>query len=181
MEATAEYTIKKAGIEELDIILDLLKDASLWLKTKGLTQWDYYLTDMDGNLVEIIDSIRRGHTYLLFWKNEAAGSLTLEPSPNEWDCDIWGDEASEERCLYLHRLVVKRKWKGEGLGAECLNWAESFCQQNGYEKLRFDCLHSNDGLNHYYQTRYTLRETVHVHGVHNKYEKMIAKPRKSSD
>jgi GNAT superfamily N-acetyltransferase len=181
MENKFDDLIKKAGMEELDIILDLLKDASWWLKSKGLQQWDYYLTNMDGNLGEITESLGKGHTYLFLLNNRAAGTFTLETSPNEWDCEIWGDAAAEEGCMYLHRLVVKREWRGEGFGDKCLKWAESFCQQNGYEKLRFDCLHSNEGLNQYYQKRYNLKETVHVHGMHNKYEKIIAEPRKSCD
>jgi GNAT superfamily N-acetyltransferase len=181
MESKLVYMIKKVGIEELEIIIDLLIDASWWLKSKGLQQWDYYLTDIDGNLGEITESLKKGNTYLLLLSNRAAGTLTLESSPNKWDCEMWGDAAAEEGCMYLHRLVVKREWKGEGLGAECLKWAESFCQQNGYGKLRFDCLHSNEGLNHYYQKRYKLKETVHFHGTHNKYEKKIEEPRKSCD
>jgi hypothetical protein len=64
MENKFDDLIKKAGMEELDIILDLLKDASWWLKSKGLQQWDYYLTNMDGNLGEITESLGKGHTYL---------------------------------------------------------------------------------------------------------------------
>jgi GNAT superfamily N-acetyltransferase len=181
MENNLEYTIEKAGLDDLDTVLYLLKNASKWLKSKGLQQWDYYLTDMEGNLKEISDSIRKGSTYLLFIENRGVGTLTLESLPNEWDCELWGAEADEDGCMYLHRLVVEREWKGKGFGDICLDWAESFCQENGYEKIRFDCLHSNNKLNHYYQRRFTLKETVHIHGVHNKYEKIVLEPRKSGD
>lgn len=53
------------------------------------------------------------------------------------------------------------------------------CQQNGYGKPRFDCLHSNERLNQYYQNRYGLKEIIHE--MHNKQKKIIGEPRKSCD
>jgi GNAT superfamily N-acetyltransferase len=181
MKKEFRYSVKKAEVEDTKYIVDLLKDASLWLNSKGLQQWSYYLTDMDGNIDEITESIKSGHSFLMIINDKVAGTLTLEPSPTDWDREIWTNGAEENGCVYLHRFVIKRELKGKGIGEAFLDWAETYCKQEGLKKIRFDCLYNNRGLNQYYQERFAFKEAANVHGKHSKYEKILVEPRKSSD
>ncbi|GAA0323919.1 GNAT family N-acetyltransferase [Bacillus carboniphilus] len=165
------FHIKLAKEDDLQIVLDLVVNAAEWLQSKNTTQWEYYLTNLEENTPEIFDSIH--NTYILMKDNIPVASVTLETSPNEWDRDIWGDEANEEGVIYLHRLVVHRNYAGVGLGTKLLEWSERFCAEKGNKAIRFDCLASNKGLNDFYQRRYKLKDIANIYGQHSKYEVML--------
>ncbi|MGF3104851.1 GNAT family N-acetyltransferase [Rossellomorea sp. DUT-2] len=163
------YEIKKAKNSDLKKILDLLVNAAAWLKTKRTKQWSYYLTDLDGNLEEILHSIENGATYLVEKEGRPISTLTLENIPSVWDLDLWGENVHDD-VVYLHRLVVHRNHAGKGIGAALLDWVEKEAKEAGKKSIRFDCIANNEGLNTYYQRRYPLKEVAHIHGRHNKYE-----------
>lgn len=156
-------------MSNLKEVLDLLVNAAEWLQSKETTQWDYYLNDLEGNTDEVSDSIRNGSTYLLLHEDRPIASVTLEDQPSEWDMDLWEGEA-HEHVMYLHRLVLHRDYSGIGLGNKLLDWSENHVKASGRYKIRFDCLASNQGLNSYYQRRYTLKEIANKYGQHCKYE-----------
>ncbi|WP_052504589.1 GNAT family N-acetyltransferase [Rossellomorea aquimaris] len=163
------YEITQVKSEDLHKVLELLVDAAAWLKTKRTKQWSYYLTDLDGNKEEILRSIENGATYLVESEGQPISTFTIENIPSEWDMELWGEEAKDE-ALYLHRLVVHRNHAGKGIGAALLDWIEKEAQEAGKKIIRFDCIGSNEGLNHYYQKRYSLKEVTQIHGSHSKYE-----------
>lgn len=163
------YEITQAKNEDLNKVLELLVNAASWLKTKRTKQWSYYLTDLDANIEEVLRSIENGATYLVEKEGQPVSTLALENNPSEWDVDLWGEVAQDD-VMYLHRLVVHRSHAGKGLGAVLLDWVEKGAQEAGKKIIRFDCIASNEGLNHYYQKRYSLKEVTHIHGSHSKYE-----------
>jgi GNAT superfamily N-acetyltransferase len=163
------YEITQAKNEDLRKVLNLLVNAATWLKTKRTKQWSYYLTELDGNEEEILHSIKNGATYLVEKEGQHISTLTLEKNPSGWDLDLWGENARDD-VVYLHRLVVHRNHAGKGIGSALLDWVEKEAQEAGKKIIRFDCIASNEGLNHYYQKRYPLKEVVDIHGRHSKYE-----------
>jgi GNAT superfamily N-acetyltransferase len=163
-------SIRVAEENDLKKVLDLLVNAAEWLKTKGTTQWDYYLTDLEGNSDEINESIKRRNTYLFEKEGESVASITLEDKPGEWDMDIWGGEAAQENVIYLHRILVNRNYAGLEIGDALMEWAKKNARQHGKSSIRFDCLNSNKGLNHYYQRHYALKGISEIYGKHSKYE-----------
>jgi GNAT superfamily N-acetyltransferase len=164
------FTIKVANRDNLNDVLLLLVNAAKWLSTKNTKQWDYYLSDLEGNTQEVLDSIDAEATYILLHQNRIMATITLENKPNEWDKEMWGEEANRENIVYLHRLVVHRDYAGDGIGAQLLKWAEEICKQSGKTAIRFDCLASNAGLNIYYENRYERKEIINKYGQHSKYE-----------
>ena len=161
--------IRLAKKEDLEEVLELLVNAAGWLRSKGTKQWDYYLTDLEGNKEEVVASIENDSTYIVEQDGKAIATLTLESAPNEWDMDIWGDQAGDD-VAYLHRLAVHRGFAGKGIGASLLDWAENAMRTSGKKSIRFDCIADNEGLNRYYQKRYPLKEVINIHGHHCKYE-----------
>lgn len=168
------YEIKRAEQEDLEKVLDLVVNAARWLQSKNTTQWDYYLTNLEENTPEILDSIRSNSTYLVMDGEKTVATVTLENSLNEWDLEIWGKDAALSDAVYLHRLVVDRDYSGKGIGDLILEWAENFVKAKGKKRIRFDCLASNKGLNAFYQRRYPLKEIAHIYGQHSKYEVVLS-------
>jgi GNAT superfamily N-acetyltransferase len=164
------FELRLAKVEDLERVLGLLVNAAEWLKTKGVSQWDYYIKNLEGNTQEVLDSIEVGATYILELGDEAIASVTLENTPNEWDSDIWGKDVNKEGVVYLHRLVVHRDYSGKGVGSGLLDWAEEYVKSIDKSYIRFDCVGSNEGLNNYYQRRYEMKELANIYGGHCKYE-----------
>jgi GNAT superfamily N-acetyltransferase len=170
----SKLKVRKAALEDIDLVTSLLVGAAVWLKGKGLRQWDYYIEDLDGNLQEIMDSISNESTFLFYFDNIAIASVTLENDPNEWDLEIWENASRVNNVMYLHRLVTHRDYQGSGIGEMLLQWSESYAKENGSKVLRFDCLHSNKGLNAFYQRKYELKDvTVNYGCQHSKYEVLL--------
>ena len=61
----AIHTIRLAKREDLEKVIGLLVNAAGWLQTKGTKQWNYYLTDLEGNVDEIVTSIENKSTYIV--------------------------------------------------------------------------------------------------------------------
>jgi len=167
------YQLKRADEKDLDQVLQLLVQAAKWLKTKGTTQWNYYITNLEGNIEEVRESIISNSTYLLLDKKTVVASITLEEEPNDWDCDIWGEEAHNDCSVYLHRLVVNRDYSGSEIGKQLVDWAKEFVKSIGKRYIRFDCLGDNEGLNVYYQRHYKLKGIANIYGKHSKYELLV--------
>jgi GNAT superfamily N-acetyltransferase len=167
-------TIRLAKSEDLGKVLELLVNAAGWLHTKGTKQWDYYLTNLEGNKEEVAASIENESTYIVEKAGRAMATLSLESVPSEWDMDIWGEGAVDD-VVYLHRLAVHRDFAGKGIGESLLDWAEGVVRASGKKSIRFDCIASNEGLNRYYQQRYPLKEVINIHGRHCKYEILLNK------
>nr|WP_102028412.1 GNAT family N-acetyltransferase [Salirhabdus sp. Marseille-P4669] len=104
------YQVRVAKESDVESILELLVNAAEWLATKETSQWDYYITDLEGNTKEVVDSIAKASTFLVEIDNEVVASVTLEKEPNDWDQEIWGADSKREDVMYLHRLVVHRNY-----------------------------------------------------------------------
>jgi GNAT superfamily N-acetyltransferase len=130
--------IRRVGPDEIDVVLDVLADASAWLRERGIEQWpERFERDW------LMPAIERGETWLAEVEGRAVGSLVVQ-----WvDPIFWpGREADAG---YLHRLVVRRH--GEGLGAHLLRWAESRAAAADKPFLRLDCVAWNRPLRSYYE------------------------------
>jgi GNAT superfamily N-acetyltransferase len=164
------FNLRMAAEKDLGKVLQLLVGAAEWLQTKDTSQWDYYISDLEGNTEEVLQSIKNQNTYILEKDGKAAASITLENHPNEWDCDIWGEEAERKDVIYLHRLVVNRSFAGIGIGDALMDWAKEETRRRDKKYIHFDCLASNKGLNNYYQRNYQLKGIANIYGQHSKYE-----------
>jgi GNAT superfamily N-acetyltransferase len=167
------YTIVKADVSDINTVLKLLVHAAKWLQTKNTSQWDYYLTDLEGNTEEVRESIMEENTFLIYCEEQAIATITLEGTPNEWDRDIWQDEVEEQNVMYIHRIVVHRDYSGKRIGSNLLKWAEDKARVAGKKKVRFDCLHNNKNLNNYYKQYYSLKGIARIYGKHSKFEKIL--------
>ncbi|WP_257347001.1 GNAT family N-acetyltransferase [Pseudalkalibacillus decolorationis] len=74
---------------------------------------------------------------------------------------------------YYSSGVIDRAYAGQEIGLTLMKWAETYTSEIGRNRVRFDCVAHNDGLNKYYQKRYPLQGVLHDYGEHCKYEKVV--------
>jgi ribosomal protein S18 acetylase RimI-like enzyme len=106
----------------------------------------------EGRVKELIESQT---SYLATFNDQIVGTVSLQ-----WQSDnYWGPQP--DIAGYLHRLVIKQDFRGQGHGEQIIDWASNQVHQNGKSLLRLDCDARNTKLCAYYKRqRFTkARET----------------------
>jgi GNAT superfamily N-acetyltransferase len=149
---TSSVQIGRATHDDIDLVAQVLEEASAWLRRRGIEQWPAtFPTEWLGPPIE------RGETWLAIIDGTAAGTLTLTGRDPAWpDDDI--------DATYVHRLAVRRSFAG--LGLVLLDWAASEARSRSHSCLRLDCDASNGRLRHYYEAaRFRTSGEAVVHGI----------------
>ncbi|TME91882.1 MAG: GNAT family N-acetyltransferase [Chloroflexi bacterium] len=134
-------TVEPARTEELDLVLNLLEDASRWLLAKGVEQWHAGQWKRE----KIAAAMERGEVFLAWEGATVVATISLQ----------WSDEllwpAAAGDAGYVHRLAVASDAHGRGLGRALLDWAGREIARRGRSQLRLDCACDNPGLRRYYE------------------------------
>ena len=131
--------IGRATHDDLDNVLDILREAARWLASREIPQWP-----VDGFPYDMIDSdVSRGEIFIAKQRSVAVGTFTLQ-----WTDELFWPGASAD-AGYLHRIAVRRA--ARGLGAALLKFAESVVAGAGKKYLRLDCFSGNLALCSYYK------------------------------
>jgi GNAT superfamily N-acetyltransferase len=109
----------RARLHDLGAISGLLREASLWLRTKRTDQWAEDWPSEDIRRKRVRAAIRAGRTWIAWDARVAAATVTASPNHH----GIWPEENRRDPAVYVRRLVVSRRYAGLGLGAQLLDWA----------------------------------------------------------
>lgn len=144
-------TIRPATLDDLEIVAAMHREATEWLASKGLDQWQPRPDGRQGPervRLAISRSIERGECYLAVDSNEPVGTITVDTyaDPEFWTADDRPDEA-----LYVHRMIVRRSHAGAGVGKALLDFAAELAAQAGRKWLRLDAWRTNTALHDYYR------------------------------
>ncbi|WP_063795691.1 GNAT family N-acetyltransferase [Paenibacillus sp. Soil750] len=138
------FSIRKAQIEDLDDIQKLFVEAAQWIQlSKGFTQW----REDSFTKTYVTSFIHDQEVFVACQNGEIIGCFSIQWQYEE----IWGDLFHDD-AGYVHRLVVARKYKGEGFGSRILTWSEDYIKNKGKGWLRLDCMADNPTLNDYYRS-----------------------------
>ncbi|WP_114570816.1 GNAT family N-acetyltransferase [Exiguobacterium flavidum] len=132
--------IRQATTGDVKAIALLIREKAEALRDRGSTQWRKYL-QLDLEQV-VRDDMTTGTVHVFEKEGRIVGAGSLLPSL-DWDAALWDD--SDGR--YIHRLVVSDGAKGEQVGSKMML---HLIEMAGPEKLRLDCVESNEFLNGYY-------------------------------
>ncbi|NOU66531.1 GNAT family N-acetyltransferase [Paenibacillus sp. LMG 31461] len=138
------FIIRKAQIEDVDDIQKLFIEAAQWIQlSKGFTQW----REDSFNNAYLTSFINDQEVFVACQNGALIGCFSIQWQYEE----IWGDLFHDD-AGYVHRLVVSRKYKGEGFGNKFLAWAADYIKTKGKGWLRLDCMADNPTLNDYYRS-----------------------------
>lgn len=139
-------TFRKADPSDFEAVERLRLEATAWLASKGLDQWQ------PGSVrhptpAGTRDAIDRGVCFLVYEGDELVGTVTID---DRADAEFWTPEERRERSLYLHRMIVARSAAGRDIGGAILRWAENIARRGDYRYLRLDAWKNNPALHRYY-------------------------------
>jgi ribosomal protein S18 acetylase RimI-like enzyme len=141
------YTIRRAGLDEIETVVDIIAEAAAWLESLGIDQWSRHL-DRERTVAHLrtamIGPAPEREVYLVWSGAEPVATLALQPEVD------WGD-LSDDSALYVHSFAVRRWVAGQGLGRRMLDWAAGEAAAAGKTALRLDCMVENVALRAYYE------------------------------
>ncbi|MFF2886186.1 GNAT family N-acetyltransferase [Paenibacillus sp. NPDC057967] len=145
LNAPSSRAIRRATAEDAVKLRGLLEGAARWIHSAhGLRQW----REEDFTQETVDTFIGEQEVFVTERGEELVGCFSVHWSYEE----IWGERYHDD-AGYVHRLAVSRRYKGEGVGQELLEWAEGYIRSKGKRWLRLDCMADNPGLNRYYQSQ----------------------------
>lgn len=142
----------------------MLLEAARWVDALGVVMWE----EGELGVERIAREVAAGQFYLAELDGVAAGTIRFQ----EADLQFWPDIPQDDSA-FVHRLVVRRTFKGQGISTALLQWAADHARGLGKRTLRLDCdadrpkvraiyerfgfrLHSYRQVGSYYVARYEL-------------------------
>jgi GNAT superfamily N-acetyltransferase len=141
--------VEQATIGDLPVILAMRQEASDWLAKQGINQWAAPWPTPEAQSERILSSIRAGETWMVR-DNDGATAATVALDSFS-DPKLWTPDEQQQPSMYLHRLIVRRKYSG--LGTDVIEWACKRAGELGNDWVRIDVWTDNIGLHRYYQER----------------------------
>jgi GNAT superfamily N-acetyltransferase len=122
--------IRQARPADAAAIQRMLEDAARWVDALGVVMWD------EGELApdRVEREIAAGQFYLAEIDGDAAGAVRFQ-----LEDELFWPDLAEPDSAFIHRLVVRRRYKGGGVSTALLSWAVSHTRAIGRRYLRLDC------------------------------------------
>jgi ribosomal protein S18 acetylase RimI-like enzyme len=161
--------ISRASAADASLVIAVIEDAARWLMSRGIAQWQWFLTPAGHDLVN--RRIAMHEVYLVHagatGPNDAIATVTVQWS----DRDFWLDRGDDGTAGYVHGLAVRRAHAGLGWGEQLIDHAADRCRQRGRSLLRLDCMADNSQLRAYYER--LGFELVEQRRVHDRFDSAL--------
>ena len=136
-------TIRQAQPSDAAVVEAMLTEAARWVDALGEVMWE------TGELSSerIAAETAAGQFFLAVADGEPAGTIRFQLE----DPLFWPDLPDPSRSAFVHRLVVTRRFKGQGISTALLRWAVDHARSLGRSYLRLDCDKSRPKLRALYE------------------------------
>jgi GNAT superfamily N-acetyltransferase len=123
--------IRQAQPSDAAVVESLLAEAAQWVDALGEVMWEA------GELApeSIAAETAAGQFYLAMADGEPAGVIRFQLE----DTLFWPDLPPGDTSAFVHRLAVRRRYKGQGVSSALLQWAIDHARSLGRSHLRLDC------------------------------------------
>ncbi|WP_432248857.1 GNAT family N-acetyltransferase [Streptomyces sanyensis] len=148
-----DLLIRPGRPDELSTVEALLREASTWLASRGIDQWQY-----PPHRERISAALEQEVCFIAFDDGEPIATIQVDDFA---DPEFWTPDDQPETALYVHRMAVRRNAAGGGVGGALLDWASQRAAAQGKRWLRLDAWKDNEGLHRFYKNAgFTLLRTV---------------------
>jgi GNAT superfamily N-acetyltransferase len=122
--------IHQALITDAGTIRNMLVEASCWVDALGVVMWSEGELEPDA----IGREVAAGQFVIARVNGVPAGAIRFQ----EQDLLFWPDVPQDDSA-FVHRLVVRRVFKGQGVSQRLLAWSVDRARSLGKRFLRLDC------------------------------------------
>lgn len=153
--------VRAAKKSDLDSIMAIIEDARRFMREKGVNQWQ---NGRPGR--ELFESdIETGSCFVYAHGEAVAGVISIFCADEPSYCVVYGGKWLSDGLPYavFHRLAVAAEYRGEGIAAKLLSFAENYARNNGMRSIRGDTHRDNMSMRGLLQKcGYNLCGTIHI-------------------
>lgn len=144
------FGTEKAGLTDLDEVLELFDMVQAWLVARGLVgQWgDVPFSKSPAQRDRFAAWLGAGSLFVVRIEERIVGALVFSSSPPDYARAACADR---EGGGYLEAFAVHRGCAGQGVGAALLGWAAVEAMRRGLGTLHLDCWAESGALRRYYR------------------------------
>jgi GNAT superfamily N-acetyltransferase len=138
----ASITVRQAQAPDAAVIQGMLDEAARWVDALGVVMWD------EGELApgRVERETAAGQFFVAEINGDAAGAVKFQLEDQLFWPDLDGDDSA-----FIHRLVVRRRYKGLGVSTALMEWAVARARSLGKRYLRLDTDASRPKLRELYE------------------------------
>ncbi|MGV8983918.1 GNAT family N-acetyltransferase [Clostridium sp.] len=133
--------IRKASLEDLKDIMEIIKQTIIVMHTYNNYQWDEnYPKEKD-----FIDDIQKQNLFVLEKEDKIAGIICInKEEPAEYTEMNW---TLNEAALVIHRMSVSPSYRRKGIGTELMKFADELALKNNLRYIKTDTYSINPNMN----------------------------------
>jgi GNAT superfamily N-acetyltransferase len=135
----SETQLRKAEIEDRDIIWGIIQQSIERRKQDGSTQWQNGYP----NLGTVESDIAKGFGYVLTVDGEIAVYAALILNDEPAYSTIEGAWLSDGEFVVVHRVAVDEKFAGQGMVKKLFDHIEDFTKSHGIQSIKVDTNYDN--------------------------------------
>ncbi len=137
--------IRQADLGDIEEIMRIITTVCREMRLEGNLQWD----ETYPQAVDFEKDIRKKELFINEIDGRVGGFLCINHhEPEEYAQIHW---SSHQKPLVLHRMAVASEFRGRGIGAVLLRFAEELARKNGVAYLRSDTNSLNPKMNALFQ------------------------------
>jgi GNAT superfamily N-acetyltransferase len=135
--------IRQARPSDARVVADMLLEAAAWVDALGVVMWEE--GELDATCIDA--EIDAGQFFIADVDGDPAGVIRFQLE----DRLFWPDLPSPTESAFVHRLAVRRRYKGRGVSDALLAWSVDRARALGKRHLRLDCDESRPKLRALYE------------------------------
>lgn len=136
------YSFRKAKLEELPQIWEILEGAIQRRKADGSNQWQ----DGYPNPSVVKTDIEKGHGYVLTASDHIVGYCAILINEEPAYAHIKGKWLTDEDFVVYHRVAISEQYLGKGLAQKMLKHIEEFALNHHIRSVKADTNFDNAGM-----------------------------------
>jgi ribosomal protein S18 acetylase RimI-like enzyme len=140
LKATELYLIENTSTSDLDFIYTIFEEAITYIKKNNYVGWSTY----DKNFIK--QDIDKNLQFKITIGNDILCVFSICFS----DVLIWR-EMEKGDAIYIHRIVVNPKFKGQKQFEKILNWIKELANKKELKYIRMDTWADNSNIIEYYK------------------------------
>jgi GNAT superfamily N-acetyltransferase len=135
-------SIRQGQARDAAVVQEMLEEAARWVDAMGVVMWEA------GELAprRVADEIAAGLFFIADVDKDPAGAVRFQLE----DRFFWPD-LEQDDSAFIHRLVVRRRYKRLGVSTALMEWAVSRARTMGKSYLRLDTDASRPKLRELYE------------------------------
>lgn len=137
-----EYTFRKAHIDDLNPVWEILQQAIQRRKEDGSRQWQ----DGYPNPQVVQNDIEKGIGYVLTDEEIVAGYSAVLINDEPAYAGIEGQWLTNGDFVVVHRVAISDDYLGKGLAAQILKHIEQFALDNNINSIKVDTNFDNPAM-----------------------------------